>query len=206
MTTTKMRLFHHLRNHFVAYLALFFALGGTSVAAVQALPRNSVGSSQIKNRSILTVDMNRRTVAALRGRSGARGPVGPPGATGSAGPVGATGPAGPVGATGATGAAGPMGATGPAGPPGLSGYVRTNGLTVSVAPTMQGTSFAACPAGKQVLGGGWFQTTVGGGLRVIGDSVGTDGAGTFGWEVTVVNDSTTTAASFRAQAVCATVS
>jgi hypothetical protein len=34
----------HMRGHFVAYLALFFALGGTSFAAVNALPKNSVGS------------------------------------------------------------------------------------------------------------------------------------------------------------------
>ena len=186
--TRKLRLLHHMRTHFVAYLALFFALGGTSVAAVQALPRNSVGSLQIKNRSIQTVDMSRKTVRALRG---ARGPAGPVGARG---------------ATGATGPAGPAGPTGPAGAPGLSGYVRTSGTTASVPAMMQGTSFAPCPAGTQPLGGGWFQTTTGGGLRVIADSVGTDGTGTFGWEVTVVNDSATTDASFRAQAVCARVS
>jgi hypothetical protein len=35
---------NHMRGHFVAYLALFLALGGTSIAAVNALPTNSVGS------------------------------------------------------------------------------------------------------------------------------------------------------------------
>jgi hypothetical protein len=181
----KMRLFRHMRNHLVAYLALFFALGGTSVAAVQALPRNSVGSPQIKNHSILKVDMNRRTVAALRGRRGARGP------------------AGPAGARGATGATGPRGATGPAG---LSGYVRASSTTISVPAGTQGTAFAPCPAGTQPLGGGWFQTTAGAAaFRVLADSVGTTGAGVFGWEVTVANDGLT-AASFRAQALCARVS
>ena len=193
------RLLHHVRGNFIACLALFFALGGTSVAAVQALPRNSVASPQIKNRSIQTVDMSRKTVAALRGRRGARGPAGPVGATGPAGPVGATGPAGPAGATGP---AGPVGATGPAG--GLSGYVRTSSPTVTVPGGTQGTAYAPCPAGTRPLGGGWFQTTAGR-LRVVADSVGTTDGVTFGWEVTVVNEDPAPA-SFRAQATCAVVS
>jgi Collagen triple helix repeat (20 copies) len=94
----------HMRGHFVAYLALFFALGGTSVAAVNALPRNSVGSPQIKNGAIQKVDISKRTISSLRG---SRGPAGP---QGSAGATGATGAAGPTGATGPTGPSGPAGA------------------------------------------------------------------------------------------------
>jgi hypothetical protein len=63
----------HARGHFVAYLALFFALGGTSFAAVTALPRNSVGSPQIKNGAIQKIDISKRTVSALRGLRGPRG-------------------------------------------------------------------------------------------------------------------------------------
>jgi hypothetical protein len=99
------RVFRNMRTHFVAYLALFFALGGTSFAAVQALPKNSVGSPQIKNRSIQKIDISGRTVAALHGARGARGPVGP---------------TGPTGATGATGAAGAAGAAGQPGAPGTA--------------------------------------------------------------------------------------
>lgn len=43
---------NHLRGHFVAYVALFFALGGTSLAAVQSLPRNSVGTKQLKRNAV----------------------------------------------------------------------------------------------------------------------------------------------------------
>jgi hypothetical protein len=43
---------NHLRSHFVAYVALFFALGGTSFAAAQALPRNSVGTTQLKRNAV----------------------------------------------------------------------------------------------------------------------------------------------------------
>ena len=75
-----MKLVKHMRSHLIAYLALFFALGGTSFAAVNALPKNSVGSPQIKNHSIQKIDISRTTVAALHGARGARGPAGATGA------------------------------------------------------------------------------------------------------------------------------
>jgi Collagen triple helix repeat (20 copies) len=95
------RIVKHLRGHFVAYLALFFALGGTSFAAVQALPRNSVGSPQIKNRSIQRIDISNRAAASLRGQrgprglTGAQGAQGIQGAKGDKGDKGDTGPRGP---------------------------------------------------------------------------------------------------------------
>jgi hypothetical protein len=83
----------------IACAALAVSLGGTGYAAV-VLPRNSVGtvqlkanavvSSKVKNFSLTRFDFRRGTL--LRGP---RGPVGPPGAVG---PVGPTGPAGPAGA------------------------------------------------------------------------------------------------------------
>src|SRR6478672_480351 len=81
----------HARGHFVAYLALFFALGGTSFAAVNALPKNSVGSPQIKNGAIQKVDISKKTVSALHGLRGPRGLTGATGATGTAGATGAAG-------------------------------------------------------------------------------------------------------------------
>jgi hypothetical protein len=92
------RIARHMRGHCIAYLALFVALGGTSVAAVQALPKNSITSKQIKNGTILKADLAKSTIAALhgaRGAHGAAGAVGATGATGAAGAAGATGPAGP---------------------------------------------------------------------------------------------------------------
>src|SRR3954451_15061341 len=102
------RLFRHMRTHLVAYLALFFALGGTSIAAVNALPKNSVGSPQIKNGSVQKVDISRRTVSTLRGLRGLRGPAGTQGPAGTLGPAGTQGPAGPAGAQGDQGPAGPF--------------------------------------------------------------------------------------------------
>jgi hypothetical protein len=65
----------------LACLALFVALGGTSIAAVTALPRNSVGTAQVKNYSLLKVDFKRGQL-----------PAGPAGPTGPAGPAGPAGP------------------------------------------------------------------------------------------------------------------
>src|SRR6478736_4088354 len=123
----------HLRQHFVAYLALFVALGGTSMAASSALvPKNSVGTAQVINGSLLKKDF----------KSGQL-------------PRGARGPAGPRGLAGAQGAAGPAGAPGgqgPAGPVNLT-YVFNSG------PVGAGSSLtlaAICPAGMVVTGGGAF--------------------------------------------------
>lgn len=69
----------------VATVALFVALGGTSIAAVNALPRNSVGTIQLKqnavtgakvrNGSLLRADFKRGQIPA--GPRGVQGPAGP---------------------------------------------------------------------------------------------------------------------------------
>jgi hypothetical protein len=82
----------HVRGHFVAYLALFFALGGTSLAATnKLLPRNSVASPQVVNGSLQTVDLSRKARAALKGNRGPAGAQGTPGAQGIQGIQGAKG-------------------------------------------------------------------------------------------------------------------
>jgi hypothetical protein len=73
----------------VACAALLIALGGTSYAAVQALPRNSVTTVQVKDFSLLARDFKRGQIP--------RGPAGPVGSPGPAGPAGPQGPAGPAG-------------------------------------------------------------------------------------------------------------
>jgi hypothetical protein len=83
----------------VACIALAVALGGTSYAAI-TLPKNSVGTRQlkknavtspkVKNRSLLAVDFKAgqlpRGAQGIQGIQGIQGPIGPPGpATGPAG-------------------------------------------------------------------------------------------------------------------------
>lgn len=79
----------------VATLALFVALGGASYAAVK-LPRNSVGTSQLRNGAVTAGKISKGAKAALAA-AGQVGPAGPAGPQGPAGPMGAQGPAGSPG-------------------------------------------------------------------------------------------------------------
>jgi hypothetical protein len=82
----------------VACLALGVALSGTGYA-VTTLPRNSVGTAQLKNGAVTGSKVRR---ASLRARHFAAGqlPVGPQGRAGPQGPAGPTGPQGPQGPRG----------------------------------------------------------------------------------------------------------
>jgi hypothetical protein len=68
----------------ISCLALFIALGGASYAATQ-LPKNSIGSKQIKKGSIQVNDLSKGARKVLA-TPGPRGPVGATGAVGPAGP------------------------------------------------------------------------------------------------------------------------
>ena len=57
-------------------IALTVALGGTSFAAVNALPRNSVGTAQIKNGAVTKKKINKKTLRQLKGNQGPRGLTG----------------------------------------------------------------------------------------------------------------------------------
>ena len=57
------RLLHLIRHNAIALIALFVALGGTSYAALN-LPANSVGTPQLKNRSVTASKLNPSSVAA----------------------------------------------------------------------------------------------------------------------------------------------
>jgi hypothetical protein len=93
-----MKVFRRLRptpSMVIACLALMFALTGTGVAAYQAtVPRNSVGSLQIKNNSVTSADIKNRSLSTADFKTLPRGPAGAPGPQGPAGPAGAAGAAG----------------------------------------------------------------------------------------------------------------
>lgn len=82
----------------LSIVAVFIALGGTSYAISQ-LPKNSVGTKQIKKNAVNSAKVKDRSLLVKDFKKGQL----PKGATGAAG---ATGPAGPVGTTGPAGAAG----------------------------------------------------------------------------------------------------
>ena len=86
------RFVRFLRRNTLALLALFLALGGTTYAASSALvPKNSVGSRQVINGSLQTLDLSRKARKGLKGNRGLRGLRGLAGARGATGPQGATG-------------------------------------------------------------------------------------------------------------------
>jgi collagen triple helix repeat protein len=90
-----------LRQNTIALLALFIALSGTTFAAAVALPRNSVGTAQLKNGAVTKKKINKKTIRALKGNRG---------------PAGHRGPTGPQGVQGLQGTRGPTGLQGPPGP------------------------------------------------------------------------------------------
>jgi hypothetical protein len=77
-------------------LALLIALGGTSYAAANQLPRGSVGTLQLRNGAVTSIKVLNGTLrradfapgTLLSGPAGPQGPQGPAGATGPAGPAG----------------------------------------------------------------------------------------------------------------------
>ena len=82
----------YINRHHVALFALFLALGGTSFASSNALlSRNSVGTAQVVNGSLQTIDLSKNARTALKGNTGPRGPAGAQGATGAMGATGAQG-------------------------------------------------------------------------------------------------------------------
>ena len=118
----------------ISCVALGVALGGTSYATVLQIPKNSVGTPQLKNSAVTSAKVKNRSL--LRADFAA-GQV----------PAGPTGPAGPAGP------AGPGGPAGPAGAPGVSAVERVETTSVTNS-TPSRSAFIPCPAGKRLLGGG----------------------------------------------------
>jgi hypothetical protein len=107
----------------VAYVSLFVALGGTSVAAA-TIAKNAVVSSSIKDGQVKTADLGANAVTSAKVKAGSllasdlkAGEL----------PAAIAGPQGPAGTAGATGSAGPPGAKGDPGAPGTPGVDGTDG-------------------------------------------------------------------------------
>jgi hypothetical protein len=109
----------------LALLALFIALGGSSYAAL-ALPKNSVGTRQIKPSA---VTLSKISTSARKSLTGPTGPAGPTGLQGN---------------TGMTGARGPV------------NVVMRFGTATAVASNASATASANCNAGEMATGGGFF--------------------------------------------------
>lgn len=77
--------------HAIALVALFISLSGTSYA-ISKLPKNSVGSPQVKDGSLTARDLEKGVLTSgPQGVAGVRGPRGPEGAAGAPGTPGTPG-------------------------------------------------------------------------------------------------------------------
>lgn len=165
-----MRLPKH--NTIVAYLALFAALGGTSYAAVSLKP-NSVGTQQIKNNSVRTVDLTKGVRARLNRSSRAH--------TAQVVEDVLADPATQINLH-VVGDKGDKGEPGPQGPTGVTGAVIRQ--ATAPVPGQKAVGIAvACAEGERALGGGGrLDATASGQLQAsMPDEAGT------GWTVLLYN-------------------
>ena len=134
----------------VACLALLVALGGTSVAAVTQLGRNTVNTPQLVNGAVTNPKIRNNAInsSKVANRSLLRSDFAP--GQLPAGPVGPQGPAGPTGAAGAAGAAGPAGVIGAI-------TLRSNSVTVvdsGATPLQTERVQRLCEGNERAISGG----------------------------------------------------
>jgi hypothetical protein len=177
----------HLSSaHVIAIVALFVALGSTSVAAVSLTTKNSVGAKQIKKDAVRASEIKSRAVGTSEVRNGAllaedfkAGQL----------PAGAKGDKGDKGDTGDTGDTGSFDSV-------------TTQFFQAPADLLdnQNMSYGAfCPAGKQAIAGGGrgddtlSEQTILTNTRPAISSTNTEpplaGQSFKGWRITVVNPS-----------------
>jgi hypothetical protein len=172
----------------LAATALVVAVFGSTplgnAAGRMILPKNSVGSAQLKTAAVTGAKVKDGTLVAADFAPGqlSGGQQGPKGDPGAQGPKGDTGLRGPTGA------------------PGLSGYEVVTGPIVSVTGPA-GFSTATCPAGKLAVGGGYV---AGGGTGGIVAASAPTAAGT-AWTVGLRNAGGVGTPQVEAFAVCAAV-
>jgi hypothetical protein len=126
-------------------VAVFAALGGGAYAAT-ALPKNSVGPSQIKKNAVTSVKVKDGSLTKRDFKLGQL-PAGAKGDTGPQGPQGAQGSQGEKGEKGDQGLQGIQGVQGERGP--SDGYSSANNASTSVGAGAEDT--LAVPAGAYVV-------------------------------------------------------
>jgi hypothetical protein len=180
----------------ISITALLVAVFGSTPIGEAArnlvVPRNSVGTPQLKRGAVGTLQLKRNAVKARQlAPNAVRTAQVVNGSLLTADFKPGQIPQGPKGDKG------DKGDTGSQGPAGLSGYQRVIGSAVSVGPSGGQIATASCPAGKQPVGGGASSNTTG---MYMYASIPT----TTGWQVAARN-TTGTAALLTAFAVCASV-
>jgi hypothetical protein len=153
----------YLRRHHIGLLALCIALTGTAYAAT--LPKNSVGTKQLKKNAVTEPKIKKGAVTGAKIKNGAvnsdkvkNGSLLSADFKSGQLPAGPQGPQGPAGAT---------------------------NVTVRVGPDVSGTSTASCGAGERAVGGGGVATGADGALWASNP---TPNSGTpTGWEADAID-------------------
>jgi Collagen triple helix repeat (20 copies) len=173
---------------------------GGNTALIHACVNNTSGELKIVGANANCPNNYRPLDWNIQGLAGQQGPIGPAGPVGPVGPIGPTGPQGLQGEQGPQGLPGEPGIQGPAGISGLEVVTVNSGTQVAARIDV----FVECPAGKQVLGGGYG--TIGSNLDT---SISTSAPyGSYQWVVTAVtNDypNVRSGWSVQAYAICANV-
>ena len=125
----------------IACVALVVALGGVSYAA-GVLPKNSVGTAQLKKKAVTASKLRKNAVSAAKVKDGTLLAADFKAGQLPAGPKGDPGPQGPKGDNGAAGA------------PGISGYEIRHMTGNTVNPGEEVSAQVGCPFDKKALGGG----------------------------------------------------
>ena len=183
------RIRRHLSFANVASLsALVFAMGGTGYALT--IPKNSVGSAQIKKSAVADSDLRSNAVTSGKVKNGSLQAVD---FAANQLPRGATGPTGPPGTPGQTGL---QGIQGPAGTVGAA-TAQFEQASAELANGANQSYSAFCPAGQNAIGGGGrgddtlSEETILTNTRPAISAANTeppgDGQSFTGWRITVVN-------------------
>lgn len=133
----------YLTRHHIAFLALFIALGGTSYA-VTALPRNSVGSKQLRANAVTSSKVKNKSLLRKDFKDNEL-------------------PAGPRGATGATGATGAKGDKGDPGPTASAFASASPGTALNPSPTVVQTVEITTAFSGRIAATGAVQVSADGG-------------------------------------------
>ena len=131
-----------------ATLALFISLGGVSYAATK-LPKNSVGSAQIKANAVTSGKVKNGSLLSADFKAGEI----------PAGPAGTTGPKGDKGDPGTNGTNGVKGDKGNNGNNGATVVTYHVQQTLSVPNGSDADEEPSCGAGETLIGGGGFFAT-----------------------------------------------
>jgi hypothetical protein len=133
----------------VASAALLVALSGTSYATVLNVPKNSVGTSQLKRNAVKPTKLAPNAVRTAHVLNGSL-----LGADFKVGQI-------PQGPKGDKGDKGDRGDKGDPGSPGVSGHQIVANFSDLNSANLK-SIFAECPAGKKVTGGGGLVSVLGG--------------------------------------------